>query len=78
MSHEFSFIIKSYLVYEFLVSQKKKKKFMSVYVWVLVSSQSRRTSSIRRTGEVKSRVYIYVLLYSNMLESINKINECFE
>ena len=78
MSHEFSFIIKSYLVYEFLVSQRKKKKFMSFYVWVLVSSQSRRTSSIRRTGEVKSRVYIYVLLYSNMLESINKINECFE
>ena len=77
MSHEFSFIIKSYLVYEFLVSQRKKKKFMSFYVWVLVSSQS-RTSSIRRTGEVKSRVYIYVLLYSNMLESINKINECFE
>ena len=78
MSHEFSFIIKSYLVYEFLVSQKKKKMFMSFYVWVLVSSQSRRTSSIRRTGEVKSRVYINVLLYSNMLESINKINECFE
>ena len=78
MSHEFSFIIKSYLVYEFLVSQRKKKKFMSFYVWVLVSSQSRRTSSIRRTGEVKSRVYINVLLYSNMLESINKINECFE
>ena len=78
MSHEFSFIIKSYLVYEFLVSQKKKKMFMSFYVWVLVSSQSRSPSSIRRTGEVKSRVYINVLLYSNMLESINKINECFE
>ena len=51
---------------------------MSFYVWVLVSSQSRSPSSIRRTGEVKSRVYINVLLYSNMLESINKINECFE